>query len=52
MDGNKYFLDTNIVVEFFRGNTTVIAYSQKNINFVLPVIVFGELYFGVKNAIQ
>jgi predicted nucleic acid-binding protein len=52
MDGNKYFLDTNIVVESLRGNTNVVAYLKKNKNFVIPAIVFGELNFGVENAKQ
>jgi len=52
MDGNKYFVDTNIIVEFLRGNPNAITYLQKNRNYLVSTIVFGELTFGVENAAQ
>jgi len=52
MDGNNCFLDTNIVVEFLRGNIQVINYLEENRNFVISAIVLGELEFGVQNAKQ
>jgi tRNA(fMet)-specific endonuclease VapC len=52
MDGNSCFLDTNIVVEFLRGNIQVINYLAENRNFVISTIVLGELEFGVQNSKQ
>ena len=52
MAGNNYFVDTNIVVEFFRGNKKVINYLNENKNFIISAIVLGELEFGVQNAKQ
>ena len=52
MDGSNYFLDTNIIVEFLRGNPNAIAYLQKHTNFIVSAIVLGELSFGVENAKQ
>ena len=46
----SYFLDTNIIVEFFRGNTRVPIYLAENKRFVISTIVLGELEFGVQNA--
>ena len=50
MDGNSFFIDTNIVVEFFRGNKKVINYLNENKNLIISAIVLGELEFGVQNA--
>lgn len=52
MVGNSCFLDTNIVVEFLRGNKLAINYLNENKNFVVSTIVLGELEFGVQNAKQ
>ena len=52
MDGNKYFLDTNIIVEFLRGNQLVINFLKQNTNYIVPAIVYGELIFGMENAKQ
>jgi tRNA(fMet)-specific endonuclease VapC len=50
MDGSSYFLDTNIIVEFFRGNSRVAIYLAENKRFVISTIVLGELEFGVQKA--
>ena len=52
MAGNSYFIDTNIVVEFFRGNETVINHLNDNKDFAITAIVLGELEFGVQNSKQ
>ncbi len=52
MDGSSYFLDTNIIVEFLRGNVAVANYLAENKSFVISAIVLGELEFGVQNAKQ
>ena len=45
MNGN-YLLDSNIVIDIFRGDPEIISRVRK-INVVyVPVIVVGELYFG------
>ena len=46
MTGNSILLDTNIVIELFKGNPTVTASmeTQKSVN--IPFAVLGELYLG------
>lgn len=46
MIGNKLLLDTNIVIELFRGNQVVIAVLDKQEKVYLPTAVLGELYVG------
>ena len=50
MVGNSYFIDTNIVIEFFRGNKKVISYLNENRDFAISTVVLGELEFGIQNA--
>ena len=52
MDGNSYFVDTNIIVDYLRGNNSVASYLAENRSFVISAIVLGELEFGVQNAKQ
>lgn len=52
MGGNSYFLDTNIIVEHLRGNSSVSSYLVENNSFVISAIVLGELEFGIQNAKQ
>ena len=52
MAGNSYFIDTNIVVEFFRGNETVINHLNENKDFAIAAIVLGEQEFGIQNSKQ
>jgi tRNA(fMet)-specific endonuclease VapC len=46
MTGNNVLLDTNIVIEFFKGNInlTTSFTNQSSIN--IPFAVLGELYLG------
>lgn len=46
MIGNKLLLDTNIVIELFRGNQVVIAMLDKQENIYLSTAALGELYLG------
>lgn len=46
MTGNKLLLDTNIVIELFRGNQSVIDFLDKQDKLYLPTATLGELYLG------
>jgi tRNA(fMet)-specific endonuclease VapC len=46
MTGNKLLLDTNIVIELFRGNQLVIDFLDKQDKLYLPTATLGELYLG------
>lgn len=48
----KYLLDSNIVIDVFRGNEEAIARISQIENIYLPVIVLGELYFGANKSNQ
>lgn len=52
MDGNKHFLDSNIIIDLFRGNNEIEAFLKQNNSVSVPVIVVGELLFGVENALN
>ena len=45
MNGN-YILDSNIVIDIFRGHKKTIEQVSKMLNVYVPVIVLGELYYG------
>jgi tRNA(fMet)-specific endonuclease VapC len=42
-------LDTNIVIAFFAGDSTVLAQLQRS-TFFVPSIVLGELYAGARKS--
>jgi tRNA(fMet)-specific endonuclease VapC len=46
MTGNKLLLDTNIVIELFRGNQLVIDFLDNQEKIYLPTATLGELYLG------
>jgi tRNA(fMet)-specific endonuclease VapC len=46
MIGNKLLLDTNIVIELFRGNQLVIDFLDNQEKIYLPTATLGELYLG------
>ena len=48
----EYLLDSNIVIDVFRGNQEAIARISQIENIYLPVIVLGELYFGANKSNQ
>lgn len=51
MSGN-YVLDSNIVIDIFRGKQKTIQKISGINKFYIPVIVLGELYFGAHKANQ
>ncbi len=50
MTGNSYFLDTNIIIEVFSGNTVVADKINEIGNFHISSIVLGELYVGINRV--
>ncbi len=46
MIGNKVLLDTNIVSALLKGETLIADRIEKLSEVFIPVIVFGELYYG------
>lgn len=47
MSGN--LLDTNIIIDWFRGDKDTQLYLN-TIDFEIPVIVIGELFYGAENS--
>ena len=50
MTGNKFLLDTNIVIEIFRGNKEIADYLSKLPEIYISSIVLGELYTGINRV--
>jgi tRNA(fMet)-specific endonuclease VapC len=50
MNGKKYLLDTNIVIDLFSGDSDVIAKIQSIKNPFISSITIGELYYGAYNS--
>ena len=48
----KYLLDTNIIIDLFRGDSKAIARVNQIEVIYVPVIVIGELYFGANRSNQ
>jgi tRNA(fMet)-specific endonuclease VapC len=46
MTGNKVLLDTNIVIDLFKGDKTILAYLEEQETVYIPAAVLGELYLG------
>lgn len=46
----EYAIDTNIIIDLFKGNREIADKIDQSINIFLPVPVLGELYFGAENA--
>lgn len=46
MTGNKLLLDTNIVIELFKGDMQILAVLENQENVYIPVAALGELYLG------
>jgi tRNA(fMet)-specific endonuclease VapC len=46
MTGNKLLLDTNIVIELFKGNREIPVVLDEQEKIYIPVTVLGELYLG------
>lgn len=52
MNGKKFLLDTNIIIAFFKQDLSVINHIKDNVDFFIPAIVLGELYFGAEKSEQ
>lgn len=50
MTGNKFLLDTNIIIEVFDGNTAIADKINKLQGFYISTIVLGELYIGINRV--
>ena len=46
MTGNKLLLDTNIVIELFKGDMQILAVLEKQENVYISTTALGELYLG------
>ncbi len=49
VSGKEYLIDTNIIVEFFRGDPNIVQLISDN-EIIIPSIVVGELYFGAYSS--
>lgn len=47
---NSLLLDTNIVIDLFRGKKEIAVEIDKAEIVYLPVFALGELYFGAENS--
>ena len=45
VNGNRYLVDTNILVDFFEGDQRIHSNLSRDDVFI-PSVVIGELYFG------
>jgi tRNA(fMet)-specific endonuclease VapC len=52
MTGNKVFLDSNIVIEVFSGNTLIADKITALNSFFISAIVLGELYIGINRVLN
>ena len=52
MIGNKYLIDTNIIVEIFKGNKIIAEKLNKLSEFYISAIVLGELFVGTNRVIN
>lgn len=49
--GNReYALDTNIIIELFKGNREIADKIDQAKSIYLPIHALGELYFGAENS--
>ncbi len=46
MTGNKLLIDTNIVIELFKGDMQIAAVLEAQEKVYIPAVVLGELYLG------
>lgn len=52
MIGNKYLLDTNIIIAWLQGETAIADKIEKAEEVHIPIIVVGELYYGATFSIH
>ena len=46
MTGNNYLLDTNVIIDFFRGKSTLVGKINNGLAPTISSVVLGELYYG------
>lgn len=46
MIGSKFLLDTNIIIAWLRGETSIADKIDKAKEIHIPIVVVGELYYG------
>ncbi len=46
MTGNRCFLDTSVIIHFFKGNTSIVGLLKTFQEVFVSSIVVGELYYG------
>lgn len=46
MTGSKVLLDTNIIIEVFRGNLQILQLLERTAKIDIPYVVLGELLLG------
>lgn len=47
---NSFLLDTNVVIDLFRGKREIAIEIDKANIIYLPIFALGELYFGAENS--
>lgn len=50
MTGNRFVLDTNIVIDLFKGDRKIADQINQAEAILLPVPVLAELYFGAEKS--
>jgi tRNA(fMet)-specific endonuclease VapC len=50
MNGTNYLLDTNVIIELFKGNKAIAFNINKLKQFYISSIVLGELYIGINRV--
>lgn len=48
----KYLIDTNILIEHFKGNRTVTTFLTENTNIWVSYVTLGEFYQGILNKTE
>lgn len=52
MSGKRYLLDSNIIIDVFRGEAKTVERISLTQKLFVPVIVIGELYYGAYKSNQ
>jgi tRNA(fMet)-specific endonuclease VapC len=50
--GGKFILDSNVIIDFFRGNNNLLQLLETSKSVYVPAIVLGELIFGAQNSLN
>lgn len=52
MSGKRYLLDSNIIIDVFRGEAKTVERISLTQKLFVPVVVIGELYYGAYKSNQ